>query len=64
MKVKLTTEQIRSIVDDPEKAAAAKITVKDPWWLIVVKVLKYVCELIIAGTAGFLAASCASSIGI
>lgn len=64
MKVKLTAEQIRSIVDDPEKAAAAKITVKDPWWLIVVKVLKYVCELIIAGTAGFLAASCASSIGI
>ena len=64
MKVKLTTEQIRSIVDDPEKAAAAKITVKDPWWLIVIKVLKYVCELIIAGTAGFLAASCASSIGI
>lgn len=64
MKIKLTTEQIRSIVDDPEKAAAAKITVKDPWWLIVIKVLKYVCELIIAGTAGFLAASCASSIGI
>ena len=64
MKVKLTTDQIKAIVDDPEKAAEAKIKVSDPWWLIVVKVVKYICELILAGAAGFLAASCAHASGI
>ena len=64
MKVKLTTEQIKAIVDDPEKAAQAKINVSDPWWMIVVKVVKYICELILAGAAGFLAASCAHATGI
>lgn len=64
MKVKLTTEQIKSIVDNPEAAAAAGIKVTDPWWLIALKVLKYLLELIIAGAVGFLAVSCASAVGI
>lgn len=58
MKVKLTSDQIKDIVNDPEKAAAAGISVKDPWWMIVLKVLKYVCELLIAAGAGYLAVSC------
>lgn len=58
MKVKLTTEQIKAIVDDPEAAAAAKIKVTDPWWIIVLKIVKYICELVLAGAAGFLAVSC------
>lgn len=58
MKVKLTTEQIQKIVDDPVKAADAKIKVTDPWWIIVVKVIAYICGLILAGAA---TASCAAA---
>lgn len=64
MKVKLTSEQINDIVKDPEKAAAAGISVKDPWWMIVLKVIKYVCELIIAAGAGYLAVSCSRAAGL
>lgn len=46
---------------DPEKAESAKIKVSDPWWLIVVKVISYICGLIMAGAA---TASCSSAIGI
>lgn len=61
MKVKLTTEQIQKIVDDPVAAAEAKVKVSDPWWVVVLKVIKYVCELILAGAGGYLAVSCASA---
>lgn len=63
-KVKLTKEQIQDIVSDPEKASAAGITVKDPWWLIALKVLKYICELLIAAGAGYLAVSCSRAAGL
>lgn len=61
MKVKLTTEQIQKIVDDPIEAANAKIKVSDPWWLIVIKVISYICGLILAGAA---TTSCAHAINI
>ena len=51
MKVKLTTEQIQKIVNDPAAASEAKLKVNDPWWLIVVKVIAYICGLILAGSA-------------
>ena len=51
MKIKLTTEQIQKIVDDPAAASEAKLKVSDPWWLIVVKVIAYICGLILAGSA-------------
>lgn len=51
MKVKLTTEQIQKIVEDPVKASEAKVKIGDPWWLIVVKVIAYICGLILAGAA-------------
>lgn len=51
MKVKLTTEQIQKVVEDPIKASEAKIKVSDPWWLIVIKVVAYICGLILAGAA-------------
>lgn len=51
MKVKLTNEQIQKIADDPVKASEAKIKVSDPWWIIVVKVIAYICGLILAGAA-------------
>ena len=62
MKVKLTTEQIQKIVEDPVAAAEAKVKVSDPWWVVVLKVIKYVCELILAGAGGYLAVSCASAV--
>lgn len=51
MKVKLTTEQIQKIAEDPIKASEAKIKVSDPWWIIVIKVIAYICGLILAGAA-------------
>lgn len=51
MKVKLTKAQIEKIVQDPDAAASAGLKVSDPWWLIVVKVISYVCGLILAGAA-------------
>lgn len=51
MKVKLTNEQIQKIAEDPIKASEAKIKVSDPWWIIVVKVIAYICGLILAGAA-------------
>lgn len=62
MKVKLTPEQIQKIVDDPVAAAEAKVKVTDPWWVVVLKVIKYVVELILAGAGGYLAVSCASAV--
>ena len=53
MKVKLTKEQIQRIVDDPQAAAEAKIKVTDPWWVTVLKVVKYIIELILAGGVGY-----------
>ena len=50
MKVKLTKDQIDRIVSDPEAAAAAKIKISDPWWVIVLKVIAYVCGLLLAGS--------------
>lgn len=64
MKVKLTPEQIQRIADDPVAAADAKIKVTDPWWVIALKVLKYVVELILAGAGGYLAVSMCLSMGI
>lgn len=61
MKVKLTKQQIEKILADPEQSENAKIKVSDPWWLIVVKVISYICGLIMAGAA---TASCSSAIGI
>lgn len=58
MKVKLTQEMIDSIVNNPEAAKQAGIKISDPWWMILAKVIKYLCELIIAGGAAYIAMSC------
>lgn len=49
MKVKLTKQQIDSILADPEQAENTKVKVSDPWWIIVLKVVAYVCGLLLAG---------------
>ena len=61
MKIKLSKQQIDQILADPEKAEHAKIKVSDPWWLIIVKVISYICGLIMAGAA---TASCSTALGI
>jgi hypothetical protein len=49
MKIKLSKEQIESIVNDPQKAQDAGIKVTDPWWVIVLKVLAYLIGLLLGG---------------
>ena len=59
MKIKLSQEQIESILADPEKAQEAGIKTNDPWWVIVLKVLAYIIGLLLGGTV---TTSCASHI--
>ena len=57
MKIKLTKQQIDSILEDPEKAQEAGVKTNDPWWIIVLKVLAYVIGLQLGGTVTMNAAS-------
>ena len=57
MKIKLTQQQIDSILEDPEKAQKACVKTNDPWWVIVLKVLAYVIGLLLGGTVTMSAAS-------
>lgn len=57
MKIKLSQEQIESILADPEKAMEAGIKTKDPWWVIVLKVIAYVIGLLLGGTVTMSGAS-------
>ena len=59
MKIKLSQEQIDSILADPEKAQEAGIKTNYPWWVIVLKVLAYIIGLLLGGTV---TTSCASHI--
>lgn len=59
MKIKLTKEQIEHIVADPEKAQEAGINAKDPWWVIILKVIAYLIGLVLGGVA---TTSCAGQI--
>lgn len=42
---KLSEEQIRQLASDPE----SRVSVSDPWWVIVLKVAAYLIGLILAG---------------
>ena len=57
MKIKLSKEQIERIVADPERAMEAGVKAKDPWWVIVLKVIAYVTGLLLGGTLSTSAAS-------
>lgn len=50
---KLSEEQIRQLASDPE----SKVTVADPWWVIVLKVTAYLIGLILAGVGSAQAAN-------
>ena len=58
MKIKLSKQQIDSILNDPEKAREAGVKTNDPWWVIALKVLAYLIGLLLGGAA----TSCASAI--
>lgn len=64
MKIKLTTEQVKQVINDPETAEKAGINIKDPWWIIVLKVVKYICEILLAGGGAYLAMSCARAANV
>ena len=57
MKIKLSREQIDSILADPEKAQEAGVKVNDPWWVIVLKVVAYIIGLLLGGTVTMSGAS-------
>lgn len=57
MKVKLSKEQIQKIAENPD----AKVKVDDPWYIIVIKVLAYICGLILAGYGTAAAATLATT---
>ena len=59
MKIKLSKEQIERIVEDPKQALEAGVNAKDPWWVIVLKVISYIIGLLLGGAAS---TSCASFI--
>lgn len=58
MKIKLSKEQVESIVSNPQKAQEAGIKANDPWWVIVLKVLAYLIGLLLAGAV---TTSCAAA---
>lgn len=45
MKIKLTKAQIEELAKNPD----TKVSVNDPWWLILAKVIAYALGLILAG---------------
>ena len=59
MKIKLTKQQIESIIADPEKALEVGIKTTDPWWVIVLKGLAYLIGLLLAGVV---TTSCAAMV--
>ena len=61
MKVKLSKQQIDSILADPEKAQVSGVETSDPWWVIVLKIVAYAIGLILAGVA---TTSCSHAVGI
>lgn len=51
MKARISKEDIKRIVENPEEAEKAKVKVSDPWWVIVLKVVSYLIGLVLAGAA-------------
>lgn len=60
MKIKLSKQQIDSILADPEKAQEAGVRTNDPWWVIVLKIIAYVIGLLLGGTITTVAANAAN----
>lgn len=57
MKIKLSKDQVESILNDPEKAQEAGVKINDPWWVIVLKVIAYILGLLLGGTVTMSGAS-------
>lgn len=57
MKVKVSQELIEKILNNPDECKKAGVSLKDPWWVILLKVVAYAIGLILGGAV---TASCAS----
>lgn len=55
MKIKLTPEEIKKLAENPD----TKVTMSDPWWVIVLKVVAYLIGLLLAGVGTAQAATVA-----
>lgn len=60
MKVKVTQELINKILASPEDCKKAGVELKDPWWVILLKVIAYAIGLILGGA---ITTSCANAGG-
>lgn len=58
MKVKLTKAQIEELAKNPD----SKVSIDDPWWVIVLKVVAYAIGLLLAGMGTTSAAAMAGII--
>lgn len=61
MKIKLSKQQIDSILEDPQKAQEAGVKTNDPLWVTILKVVAYLIGLVLAGAA---TTSCASAMAV
>lgn len=50
MKIKVTQQLIDKILNDPEHLRNAHVSLADPWWVILLKVIAYAIGLILGGT--------------
>lgn len=61
MKVKVTKEMVDQILSDPEAVLKAGVKLKDPWWVILLKVIAYAIGLVLGGA---ITTSCAQAAGL
>lgn len=60
MKIKLSKEEIERISKNPD----SKVEISDPWWVIVAKVIAYLCGLLLAGYGTASAANAINLFGL
>lgn len=60
MKIKLTPKQIEKLAEGEEQ----KVTVRDPWWVIVAKIVVYALGLLLAGYGTAEAATMMAGVGV
>ena len=51
MKIKLSKQQIDSILEDPQKAQETGVKTNDPLWVIILKIVFYAMGLFLGGAA-------------
>lgn len=61
MKIKVTKEILDQVLSDPDAVLKSGIKMKDPWWVILLKVIAYAIGLVLGGA---ITTSCAQAAGL